>query len=212
MKFTKEEVCKELATQIPTKGSTLNLSERSIKEQVEVLLPLFATEETEMSDFVEKVLPIFKTADANVRNDVSVGIKTYQEQNPPKTVEKTTETQPNGNEDALAALLKRIEDMEKRNADAEKRSMLNQRRDSLVAKMKEKGCKDKEWIDTLLGQVSLDGEEFNVDARVDELIKLYNKAQAHYDPNATPDFPNGSKGDAYVDDVIKAAGAKNAPQ
>ena len=86
-KFTKEQALEELKKQIPGKGEKLNLSERSISEQLETLMPLLTTDDTELSDFINKVLPIFKTADANVRNDVSVGIKDYKDKNPVKTQE-----------------------------------------------------------------------------------------------------------------------------
>ena len=78
MKFTKDDARKELSTRMTTKGEKLNLSERSLNEQLDTLIPLLANDETELSEFVEKVLPIFKTADANVRNDVSAGIKDYE--------------------------------------------------------------------------------------------------------------------------------------
>ena len=55
-KFTKEQALEELKKQIPGKGEKLNLSERSISEQLETLTPLLATDDTELSDFINKVL------------------------------------------------------------------------------------------------------------------------------------------------------------
>ena len=83
MKFTKDDARKELSAQMTAKGEKLNLSERSLNEQLDTLIPLVANEEMELAEFVSKVLPVFKTADANVRNDVSVGIQDYKKQNPP---------------------------------------------------------------------------------------------------------------------------------
>ena len=80
MKFTKDDARKELSTQMTAKGEKLNLSERSLNEQLDALIPLVANEEMELADFVTKVLPIFKTADANVRNDVSAGINDTRRQ------------------------------------------------------------------------------------------------------------------------------------
>ena len=87
MKFTKDQAYKELVAKMTTNGEKLNLSERSINEQLEALIPLVASEETEINDFIEKCLPIFKTSNANVRNDVSNGIKSYIDANPYKKVD-----------------------------------------------------------------------------------------------------------------------------
>ena len=48
MKFTKEQAIKELEAKIPNKGQTLNISKRTISEQVETLLPLIANDEMEL--------------------------------------------------------------------------------------------------------------------------------------------------------------------
>ena len=113
-KFTKEQALEELKKQIPTNGNKLNLSDRSINEQLETLMPLLAGEDTELTDFIGKVLPVFRTADANVRNDVSVGIKDYKEKNPTVTVQNqgTTKTEgqepDNGVSQEMKSLLDRI--------------------------------------------------------------------------------------------------------
>ena len=143
MKFTKEDALKELKSKIPTNGEKLNLSERSIKEQIETLLPLMVTEETELDDFVTKVLPIFRTADANVRNDVSVGIKQFKDNNPkPDDKETPTPTQ-DGNSDELAKLLQRITELEKKNEETEKSKKISERRSDIISKMQEKGCTEQ---------------------------------------------------------------------
>ena len=162
-KFTKEQALEELKKQIPGKGEKLNLSERSISEQLETLMPLLATDDTELSDFINKVLPIFKTADANVRNDVSVGIKDYKDKNPVKTQEPpSTKTDTDVKDDAMAAALKRIEELERKNAENEALALRNKRRSDIISKMSDKGCKDKEWVSNLLDEVNLDGEDFDV--------------------------------------------------
>lgn len=51
-KFTKEQALEELKKQIGGKGEKLNLSERSINEQLDTLMPLLAKEDTELSDFI----------------------------------------------------------------------------------------------------------------------------------------------------------------
>lgn len=210
MKFTKEDAYKELISKIPNKGQTLNLSDRSINEQLDTLMPLIANEDTELDDFVTSVLPVFKTADNNVRNDVSVGIQDYQKKNPvkPKTDDDKNKTTKEGEEDAMAKFLARIEELEKKNAENEKKAKLSDRRSEVISKMREKGVKDNEWINSLLDEVSLDGDEFNVDTKVESYVKMYNKSLAKADPSVTPRDPSGHKGeDKELSDLIKGASA-----
>lgn len=209
MKFTKEEACKELATKIPQKGQTLNLSERSINEMLDTLMPLLANDDTELSTFVEQVLPAFRTADGNIKNDVSVGIKDYKEKNPVTTVAKKVDEDPSkkaNEDDAMAKALARIEELERKNAENEKKAQLSNRRAEVVSKMKEKGVKDKEWINAFLDEVSLDGEGFDVDAKVESYVKMYNKSLAIVDSDITPvDAGRGKREDKELSDVIKGA-------
>ena len=202
MKFTKDDACKDLMSQIPTKGETLQLSERSINEQLETLMPLLANDETELADFVNSVLPIFRTADANVRANVSAQVKEYKEKNP--VVVKTVEEPKN--DEAMSKALARIEELERKNAENEKKVKLSERRSEIVSKMKEKGVKDKEWIDDFLDQVSYDGEDFDVEAKVESYVKMYNKSLAIVDNDYTPRGARGKNGEnKELDDVIKGA-------
>ena len=207
MKFTKEDACKHLTSKLSEKGHPLHISERSINEMLDTLMPLLANDETELEDFVNSVLPTFRTANLNIKNDVSVGIKEYKDANPtpPKAVEE-----PNKVDDANAKLLARIEELEKKNADNERAKTLATRRSDLTAKLGEKGCKDKEWISSFLDEVSLDGDDFDAEARAERYIKMYNKSEAKTpEDDITPKTPKGEKKDSYVNSVIAAAAAKN---
>lgn len=206
MKFTKEDACKELAAKIPNKGQTLNLSERSINEILDTLMPLIANDETELEAFVTSVLPTFRTADGNVKNDVSVGIKNYKDNNPiVQTPSKKDDDEPKV-DDAMAKALARIEELERKNAENEKKSQLSLRRAEIVSKMKEKGVKDKEWVNELLDNVSIDGSEFDIDAKVESYVKMYNKSLAMNDPDATPRRAGGGNSeDKALNDVIRGA-------
>lgn len=192
MKFTKEDALKELKSKIPTNGEKLNLSERSIKEQIETLLPLMVTEETELDDFVTKVLPIFRTADANVRNDVSVGIKQFKDNNPKPDNKETPTPNQDGNSDELSKLLQRITELEKKNEETEKSKKISERRSDIISKMQEKGCKNKEWIEDFLNEVNLDVDDFNVDERVEKYLKVFNKSKAARANNSNVDSPEPS--------------------
>ena len=111
MKFTKEDAIKELVAKMTANGEKLNLSQRSIDEQVERLLSLIGNDEMESNTFVDSIMPIIKTADANVRNDISQGIKEYIEKNP--------KTPPTANTDVNDQLLARLEALEAKNKASE---------------------------------------------------------------------------------------------
>jgi hypothetical protein len=191
MKFTKEDACKDLMSKIPTKGETLQLSERSINEQLETLMPLLANEETELADFITSVLPVFKTADANVRANVSAQVKEYKEKNPIQEPPKKQEPSKK-EDDEVAKLLERINALEQKNADNEKAKTLAQRRSDITAIMKEKGVKDGEWINDFLEAVSLDGEDFDATTRAESYVKIYNKTQSKVNKNLSPEDSNSS--------------------
>lgn len=207
MKFTKEEAYKELVGKIPSKGQTLNLSERSINEQLDTLMPLIANEETELNDFIEKVLPVFKTADGNVKNDVSVSIQKYKEEHPVlEPTKKKQEPQTGKNDDGeMAKLLGRLEAMESELANAKREKLVLDTKSTLIAKLKEKGVKDESWANALLSEINIT-DDFDVDSKVDAYVNLYNKSQATVGANATPQSTGGAKPD-YLGEAIKQAAA-----
>ena len=204
MKFTKEDAYKELVAKMTAKGEKLNLSQRSVNEQVEHLYTLIANEEMELADFVEKVLPFVKTSDANVRNDVSQGIKDYKAQNPivePKKepIVKVEPTDPN------KELLERLEALEKKNRENELKLHNQNIKSNLSAKMKELGIKNAKWIDMMLENVAIT-DDFDVDTNATKYLELYNTMQADVDPSVTPNSTQGGKQD-YTTNAIKAAAA-----
>lgn len=204
MKFTKEDAYKELVKQMTTNGEKLNLSERSVNEQVEALLPLIANDETELADFVTKTLPIFKTANANVRNDIAQGIREYKDNNPIKP-NPTPNPNPKGEQtEEIAKLLARIEKMESESAAVKQREYEDGIRKSITAKLKEKGVKDKEWVNSFLSEITIT-ENFDVDTKVESYLNIYNKAMAAIHPNITPANAGGKQ--ITEDDTIKQAAA-----
>lgn len=213
MKFTKDQAYKELVAKMTAKGEKLNLSERSINEQLDTLIPLIATEESELSDFIEKCLPLFKTADANIRNDVSGGIKTYIDANPYKKVE-TEKVDTKGNKDkgdgieVNAELLKRLEALEVELNTAKKEKQIANIRNDVFAKMKGKGVKNDEWINDFLAEIEIT-EDFDVDSKVDTYVKFYNKSQSKVNYDVSPEGANGGgQGNTYINSVIKSASEK----
>ena len=202
MKFTKEEANKELVAKMTAKGEKLNLSQRSMNEQVEHLYTLIANEEMDLADFVEKVLPFVKTSDANVRNDVSQGIKDYKSQNPIVESKKDPIVEP---KDPNKELLERLEALEKKNRENELKLHNQNIKSNLSSKMKELGIKNAKWIDMMLDNVAIT-EDFDVDANATKYLELYNTMQADVDPSVTPNSTQGGKQD-YTTNAIKAAAA-----
>lgn len=208
MKFTKEEAHKDLVAKLTAKGEKLNLSERSINEQLDALMPLIANEETELADFIDKVTPLFKTADANVRNDVSVGIADFKKSYKPE--EKKEEVKDDKKDpqadDAYAKLLKRLDDLENESKANKAKETVNGLKQSFVAKVKEKGVKDDEWLNFYLETAVID-ENFDVDAKAEACLKFYNKSKAGIKTDVTPERGGGKSDDKYLNDVIAAASA-----
>lgn len=208
MKFTKEEAYKDLVAKLTAKGEKLNLSERSINEQLDALMPLIANEETELADFLDKVTPLFKTADANIRNDVSVGIADFKKSYKPDDNKGGDKGggQVAQADDAYAKLLKRIDDLENEAKVNKAKETVNGLKQSFIAKVKEKGVKDDEWLNFYLETAVID-ENFDVDAKAEACLKFYNKSKAGIKPDVTPYSGGGKSDDKYLNDVIAAASA-----
>ena len=205
MKFTKEDARKELMSKIPNKGQTLQLSERSINEMLETLMPLVANDETELSDFVDRVLPTFKTADGNVRHEVSAGINKYKEENPivqPQVLQTEEDEATKALKAQIEALQKRLDDDDKAKKDA------NTRKD-FISKVKEKGVKDSDWIKDYVSELTI-GDDFDLEARVNTCVKLYNKGKAATGKDAKSPEDAGGEGDdsnKAITNTIAAAAA-----
>lgn len=206
MKFTKEDVYKELVTKLTAKGEKLNLSQRSINEQIEALLPLVANDEMELADFVEKVLPIIKTSDANVRNDVSQGIKEYIDNNPTNTHQGTkTKGKEATNAGDDNELLKRLEALEQKNQEQEMQLRVKGIKTQLVSKLKDLGVKSDKWIDSLITNIDIN-ENFDIESKAQSYLELYNSMQSDIDVDVTPRNAGGGKPN-YIENSIKEAGA-----
>jgi len=205
MKFTKDEVYKELVAKLTAKGEKLNLSERSINEQLEALISLVANDETEMNDFIEKVLPLIKVADSNVRHDVSVGIADFKKSYVPEPPKTEPKKEPESKEDVNADLLKRLTDLENALKANETKDKIRGLQRDFISKAKEKGVKDEEWLNGYIGEIGVN-EDFDVDARVESCLKLYNKSRSSIYPNVTPQGGGGGTTD-YLKSAIDEAAA-----
>lgn len=204
MKFTKEDARKELSTRIVTNGETLSLSERSINEQLDTLMSLLANEETELEDFLTSVVPLFRTANANIRNDVSAGIKNYQDKHPEVKAQQNEDK--NLKDDPDTEIEKRLKALEEELYAARSERRVSDVKRDIIAKLKEKGVKDEEWANALLNEISI-GEDFNVDTKVESYVSLYNKSNAQTPESVTPQSTNGSAVNKQLNDAIEGARA-----
>lgn len=204
MKFTKGDAYKELVAKMTAKGEKLNLSERSINEQLEKLISLIANEETELADFIEKSLPFFKTADANVRNDISVGIKDYIDKNPKEEPKPQEPKGQEGNEE-LRKVLDRLESLEKRNSELETAELIKQKKKEIKSYLKEKGVKNEDWISEMLEQISI-SKDTEVQSKSESLLGMYNKLFAGIEEFALPGQAGGNVNDERLKDAISKAG------
>lgn len=206
MKFTKEEAFESLKGILTNNGKkTLRMSEKSINRQLESLMPLIANEEMELKDFVDKVKDTFSVMNSNAEKDNSDFVKQWEKDHPQVNPEppKPSEPQP---DDAMAKMLKRLEELENREAERDKEAKMSQKKKDLLKAMKDKGIKDEQWSKDLVAEISLT-EDFDVEAKADSYLKLYNKSQAASagDNGATPAGTSNSGGnrEAHRFDYLK---------
>lgn len=208
MKFTKEEAFEKLKGLLTNNGKKdLQMSERSVNEQLEVLMPLIANAEMELDDFIGKVKTSFEVMNSNAKKDNSDFVKEWEKNHPVTEPPKNDPPQNNEPSDAMAALLKRIDELEKKNAERDKEVVLAQKRKDLLKAMKDKGIKDENWSKSFLEEISIT-EDFDVDAKADAYLKIYNKSQAGQTGNGSTPFGSSSNGgDPNKKDPLAAARA-----
>lgn len=192
MKFTKEQAFEILRSNLTNGGKkTLRMSEKSINAQLDTLIPLVANDEMELNDFIEKVKPTFATMNSNAEKDNSDFIKQWKEQHPdpnpdPNNPDPTKPTTTDNPE--WKAMMDRIAALEKENNENKLKAEVAEKRTELVAKMKEKGITDTEWIDSFLGEVTID-KDIDVEAKAESFLKIYNKTKSAVNPSQTPQTP-----------------------
>ena len=208
MKFTKEEAFEKLKGLLTNNGKKdLQMSERSINEQLEVLMPLIANDEMELDDFIGKVKTSFEVMNSNAKKDNSDFVKEWEKNHPVTEPPKNDPLQNNEPSDAMAALLKRIDELEKKNAERDKEVVLAQKRKDLLKAMKDKGIKDENWSKSFIEEISIT-EDFDVDAKADAYLKIYNKSQAGQTGSGSTPFGSSSNGgDPNKKDPLAAARA-----
>lgn len=208
MKFTKEDAFESLKRELTNNGrKTLRMSEKSLDKLTESLMSKFANDETGLPDFVTDVKDLLETFNSNIEKDRSDFIKQWKEEHPESEPPKPTENpKPKENETPeMKALLERIAALENDKAENAKKANIAQKRKDVIAKLKEKGIKDDEWVNNFLSEVNIT-EDLDVDAKADSWLKLYNKSQASGGNPTVPQNPQGNGQNNPYADAIKAAG------
>lgn len=208
MKFTKEEAFEKLKGLLTNNGKKdLQMSERSINEQLEVLMPLIANDEMELDDFIGKVKTSFDVMNSNAKKDNSDFVKEWEKNHPAAEPPRSEPNKDDEPSDAMVALLKRIDELEKKNAERDKETILMQKRKDLLKAMKDKGIKDEDWSKSFIEEISIT-EDFDVDSKADTYLKIYNKSQANQTGDgATPFGSSSTGGDPNKKDPLAAVRA-----
>lgn len=203
MKFTKKEAYELLVADLTKTGKTLALSDRTINEQLDSLITLVVTDETELVDFLSKVKPMVKSMNANLEKTNADFVKKYQEENPVvKPTEPVVPPVIPATDAATQALQARLDALEAKEKAAEKAKTLSGVRNTLLAKMKEKGIMDEDWAKEYISEVNIT-EDFDVDGGADRYLTVFNKLKANFDPNTTPlGATGGGKPQSKFEDVI----------
>lgn len=188
MKFTNEEAFEKLKGMLTNNDKKpLRMSEKSVERQIEILLPMLADEETELDDFASKLLPSLEVMNSNAEYDNSNNYKKLK-----KELEEQLKDKPNPKgktnepDDKQNALEQRLALLEAELNAAKKEKALGDVRSRISSGLLSKGVKDKEWIEALMSEITI-SEDTDVEAKVDSLVKFYNKGRASVDYDITPD-------------------------
>lgn len=206
MALSKENLYKQIVSKMTANGEKLGLSERSINENLDVLIPLLDNDSITEEEFLNKTLDLFKTSNANIKNDVSVGIKNYKAEKEKLLEEEKKKNKPNENLTEMEKLLERIKVLEDNNTQMAEQKKINEKKSSIKNYLKEKGVDNEKWIDLIVDQVSIKGEDV-IEDRGKQLLDMYNTMVADPKLNITPNqHQNTFNKDNQLDEILKEAG------
>lgn len=202
MKFTKEEAFEKLKGLLTNNGKKdLQMSERSINEQLEVLMPLIANDEMELDDFIGKVKASFEVMNSNAKKDNSDFVKEWEKNHPEPKKDPDPKSEPDSKNEPnkeMANLMKRLEELEKKETEREHERTISQKRGDLLKAMMDKGIKDEQWAKDFIAEISIT-DDFDIDSKADAYLKIYNRSQSDTGGVATPKNPGGgNKPDDYL--------------
>lgn len=202
MKFTQSEAFKKIKGILTKGGKDLQMSERSIMEQIDSLTALIANDDMELDDFVAKVENTFKTMNGNAKKDYSDFVNKWKEDHPETdpAVKKGDDVKGNADIEALRA---EIDALKTSLSQSAKDAKIAGIRKSLRSKVEEKGVKNGKWLDKVIAKYPL-SEESDVDTEADEILEQYNLLQGDIPANVTPGKSTGG-GTQEFDSVKQAS-------
>ena len=202
MKFTKEQAVEQLKGLLTEGGKTLHLSDRTINENIDDLIPLLVNDETELSDFISKALPFVKRTNANFEKEKADFIKSYKPTQSQTTQQQQSKTPPT-DDDALSQLQAQIQQLQDKIEREEKEKALSQVRKNFKSELKSAGIKDDKWIDTYISKIQI-SEDLDIKEEAKSTLELYNLSRVDIPDRITPYKPIGgdpSKSKISWDDV-----------
>lgn len=210
MKFTNKELTEKLKAQF---GKDLAMSERTLTAQSERLYKRLekSDNDDELDDIVNEYFDDFKEMNGNIRNDAAEFAKKWNKDHPTppkpdtsaKTDEPKTGTPPNTDE-LLNKVLKKMEEMEAKQAAAEARVTADAKKTAIRNTLKEKGIKDDKWLDAYLKKQTFNADT-DAETEVTDILNLYNLQAAGSGGGANVDNGGGGgKGESMdFSDIAK---------
>lgn len=204
MKFTKDEAFEKLKGILTNSGKKpLRMSEKSVKKQLETLIPLIANDEMELDDFIGKVKETFSTMNSNAEKDNADFIKEWEKNHPePKKDPDPKDDHKNEPDEKMAKLINRLEELERKETEREHEKMISKKRKELLSAMKEKGVKNDEWAKLLASKISIT-DTTDIDAEAEDLVKIYNQSEASKGGEVRT--PGGTGGNNKPEDIFAGA-------
>ena len=99
-----------------------------------------------------------------------------------------------------------IDFLEDNNTQMAEQKKINEKKSSIKNYLKEKGVDNEKWIDLIVDQVSIKGEDV-VEDRGKQLLDMYNTMVADPKLNITPNqHQNNFNKDNQLDEILKEAG------
>lgn len=187
MKFTKEQAVESITAKFTDKAKGIDLT-RTIDEAVSNGIEMLGeNNEMELEAFVGIVEKNVSSALGLARHlkntetqELQSRIAELEKKLPKKEPEPKNEPEPN---EAMKALLDRIEALEKDKAESDKAAKIADKRKDIASRIKELGVTDDKWVSSMLKEVSIT-EETDVEQKSKDYVALYQSS--HRQPSITP--------------------------
>lgn len=205
MKFTKEQAFEKLKGILTENGKKpLRMTEISINRQLDALMPILASEETELDDFVEKSKESFSTMNSNAEYDNSKFAKSFEQEFKEKWEKEHQTTPPitpptngGGSENELMKQMQEeLRQLKEDNAKSKAEKEIIGKRSELVSKLKEKKIEDEKWIDAYIKKLPINADT-DVETEANDALAFYNISNSHVGSGVTP---QGGGSSASVDE------------